>query len=55
MTGWSKLLRAAHKVRHDNDLTCQETAEILENVADHYRWYGKQKFNEQVKKSLKEG
>jgi len=57
MIGWSKLLRLCHSLRVGNNLTYTEVADILEEVAKHYKWKAKQEneeFEKEIKRSLKE-
>lgn len=54
ITIWSKWLRTIHSLRVESDMTYTEAADELRKIADHYDWYGKTKFNEQVNDSLKE-
>jgi len=41
MTGWSDLLRQAHKFRIKNNLSHGGVAEVLDKIAEHHRWYVK--------------
>lgn len=54
MKKYSKLLRVIHEFRIANDMTYKQTADELEKIEEHYRWFDKIRLEQEVKKSFKE-
>lgn len=52
---WSSWLKDIHDLKTEDSLTYQEAAERLRGIAEHYEWYGKERFNERAEEALKEG
>lgn len=48
MIAWHKLLKSVYEIKNKNNLTYKETAELLDKVAEHYRYWDKVKFEENV-------
>lgn len=54
MKGFSDIIKNVHNARVENNLSLIETAEILEKLAENYRWRSKEKLSEEVREAIKE-
>ena len=54
MDGFADMIQSVYEARNRNDLSLNETAEMLQALADNYKWRSNEKLSEEVQKAIKE-